>query len=412
MLDGEKIYYHRIKKSITQGELCKGICSVSYLSKIENNKIEANLEIIELLFNRLGITYDDKQPSRVELKKKLNSWYRKIKERKYEEAKRLKEEISYEITRIEDPTILCLFNIFTARFYILNKDLQKAEEYLLKVEKMDKFFSDELSYYQNSFWGLLDYLKGNLEEALRLYQKAEKYSSPAKIVEPEFVYQLSIIYSRLGKNFKSILSAHRALTEFDNNANYERSVDCHILIGISYYQIGDYDIAKDYLSKALNATNYLPDPIQVNSIIYYNMALIYSREKDHDNALKMLWKSIDYDNDIDLQRSYLLAKEYYGLGNMKESQRWLLKGLADANNKPSTYFFKIKMLEMKMKNREDSNEYLFLMKEAKEFFKGKRDQINLHMCYEKLGNYYAKRFSYKDACECYLMANKIQYELK
>ncbi len=412
MLDGEKIYYHRIKKSITQGELCKGICSVSYLSKIENNKIEANLEIIELLFNRLGITYDDKQPSRVELKKKLNSWYRKIKERKYEEAKRLKEEISYEITRIEDPTILCLFNIFTARFYILNKDLQKAEEYLLKVEKMDKFFSDELSYYQNSFWGLLDYLKGNLEEALRLYQKAEKYSIPAKIVEPEFVYQLSIIYSRLGKNFKSILSAHRALTEFDNNANYERSVDCHILIGISYYQIGDYDIAKDYLSKALNATNYLPDSIQVNSIIYYNMALVYSREKDHDNALKMLWKSIDYDNDIDLQRSYLLAKEYYGLGNVKESERWLLKGLADANNKPSTYFFKIKMLEMKMKNRENSNEYLLLMKEAKEFFEEKRDQINLHMCYEKLGNYYAKRFSYKDACECYLMANKIQYELK
>jgi HTH-type transcriptional regulator, quorum sensing regulator NprR len=412
MLDREKIYYHRMKKSITQSELCKGICSVSYLSKIENNKIEANPEVIELLFTRLGIKYDARQPSRTELKKMLTTWYLKIKERKYEEAEHLKEEITYEITKTEDPTILCLFNLFSARFYLLNKDLQKGEEFLLRVEKMDKLLSDESNYYQNSFWGLLEYLKGNLEDALKYYQKAEKYSSPANIIEPEFVYQLSIIYSRLGKNLKSILSAYRALTEFDKNTNYERSVDCHILIGINYCRIGDYNIAKDHLSKALNATSYLSNSDSIKSIIYHNMALIYSKKKDPAKALEILFKSMDYDGKVNLQGIYLIAKQFYELENLKESQIWITKGLIDANNKPSTFFFKLSMLEMKLKNREDSEEYLSLLKKARGFFRERKDRINLHMCYEKLGNYYANKFAYKDAYECYLMANKLQHELK
>lgn len=43
---GKQVFYKRLQQKMTQEELCQGICSVSYLSKIENGKIEASEEIL------------------------------------------------------------------------------------------------------------------------------------------------------------------------------------------------------------------------------------------------------------------------------------------------------------------------------------------------------------------------------
>lgn len=47
------------KKGIKQINLARGICSISYLSKIENDNISPNQEIINLLLKRLDITRND-----------------------------------------------------------------------------------------------------------------------------------------------------------------------------------------------------------------------------------------------------------------------------------------------------------------------------------------------------------------
>lgn len=40
-----------------QDELCRGICTPSYLSRIENNLVIADDGLYTLLFERLGINY-------------------------------------------------------------------------------------------------------------------------------------------------------------------------------------------------------------------------------------------------------------------------------------------------------------------------------------------------------------------
>ena len=47
----------RLEKSWSQEGLCKGICTVSYLSKIEQGKAEASDDILSALFERLGINW-------------------------------------------------------------------------------------------------------------------------------------------------------------------------------------------------------------------------------------------------------------------------------------------------------------------------------------------------------------------
>ncbi len=55
---GYLIARERLRNNWSQEGLCKGICTVSYLSKIESGKSAASGEILSLLFERLGLRYD------------------------------------------------------------------------------------------------------------------------------------------------------------------------------------------------------------------------------------------------------------------------------------------------------------------------------------------------------------------
>ncbi len=55
---GTLIRRERLRQNLSQEGLCKGICVVSYLSKIEQGKAEAGEDILLPLLHRLGIQYE------------------------------------------------------------------------------------------------------------------------------------------------------------------------------------------------------------------------------------------------------------------------------------------------------------------------------------------------------------------
>lgn len=55
---GMLIFRERLRRNWSQEGLCKGICTVSYLSKIENGKAEPSVEILQLLLERLELRTD------------------------------------------------------------------------------------------------------------------------------------------------------------------------------------------------------------------------------------------------------------------------------------------------------------------------------------------------------------------
>lgn len=56
---GILIRLERLRREWSQEGLCKGICAVSYLSKIEQGKVQPDSELISVLFERLGKTWHD-----------------------------------------------------------------------------------------------------------------------------------------------------------------------------------------------------------------------------------------------------------------------------------------------------------------------------------------------------------------
>ena len=54
---GLMIRRERLRRQWSQEGLCRGICAVSYLSKIEQGKAEASPEVLRLLLERLDIVW-------------------------------------------------------------------------------------------------------------------------------------------------------------------------------------------------------------------------------------------------------------------------------------------------------------------------------------------------------------------
>lgn len=59
MSPGQLIRAERLRRGWSQEGLCRGVCAVSYLSKIEQGKAEASEEVLRLLLGRLELHWED-----------------------------------------------------------------------------------------------------------------------------------------------------------------------------------------------------------------------------------------------------------------------------------------------------------------------------------------------------------------
>lgn len=58
---GKLIKYHRQMQGLKQDDLAIGICTASYLSRIENEVVIADENVYTMLFERLGIDFITEQ---------------------------------------------------------------------------------------------------------------------------------------------------------------------------------------------------------------------------------------------------------------------------------------------------------------------------------------------------------------
>lgn len=115
----------------TQAYLADGICSVSYLSKIENNIVAPNLEIVQLLLKKLGhdinnlAVFGEKEKL---IQKKLNLWDDAMSRRQMEEIESLYTSLRSEINNvIFNPDLINLFEVLSLRYFIIKRDLNEAK---------------------------------------------------------------------------------------------------------------------------------------------------------------------------------------------------------------------------------------------------------------------------------------------
>jgi transcriptional regulator with XRE-family HTH domain len=412
-LIGQRIRYYRKTKGLTQEELAKGICSVSYLSKIENGDAKSSDDVIQLLCERLGISPENQQLD-VNILGILNEWNFLIILRKFEEAENLHNKIKEYLSFIEDPDLLTRYDLFLIRNYLVKNDVDIATKLLKKVDKLQDNNSDySISFYYYYVKGLHSYFIKEYSEALKYFSRAENFLSQTPLNQVEkgvFYYSIALCHSHLFHSTSVMTHAYKALDIFDKEYNFSRSSDCQILLGIANRRIRSYSQSEYHFNQALKFAESFNDNKSLG-IIYHNLGFLFSNMGNSEIAIQYYLKSVaikETNESRNLHNTYfLIAKEYLNLDKQKDSLKWLDKtNLHLKKDHSDEYNIHAEILKFRLQKDFNKNFESYIKKTAIPYFQEKNILEYVREYATLLADYYYENSQYKSASEFYKLALK------
>lgn len=406
---GYTIKQERVNQKIKQSVLAKGICSTSYLSKIENNSTVPSEDVIKLLLKRLNLEID-KLPNEEE-NKFIDAFYEL-----YKEAIIKRDKVSIRITLQEfsgqKTYFLQLKNYYTYNLYmfrlrlILNEKKEELQSTLAVIINSEDNFDEKQRFISNLNLGLYYYLNGEYSKALSKLESSLLFVNNVSNEEWEvadFHNVLSLIYFKCNEFFNTINYASKSLMYYKDNLLFERAIDNYIVIGMAYKKMRKYKEAeKNYnLAKKLvidyKVFNY-------EGMIYQNIGSLYAIQENHVQAIEYYKLSLKSKEENYNPEGYLITilsiiKEYSKQNNQSEVLSWCEKGfklLEEVQWNMEYHSYKWH-LEIYRALHAVSDELEAVLKKAINHFEMIHDDRHVQKYSILLANYYFKESKFKAA---------------
>ncbi|OZU87686.1 transcriptional regulator [Virgibacillus indicus] len=414
---GSFIKLQRTKKEMTQGELAKGIVSLSYLSKIENKKTDASPEIIQLLCTRLGIQLKDGFDASIQ--EKCKQWYNMLFEVND------KEEIitTYnELQEIMDTNLtdsLLMFEIHKIRYYLILGKLDKALVKINELNEMADSFDNLHKYYWYKFRGNYNSASGFFSQAMQLYKLAEEKSNRIDIEVKEIAdlqYTIAITHSKLRNTLEVIEYAEKALDIYMKEYNFFRCAQSHIVLGISYRRIKMYEKAiKNYnLARHLGELNKDKQIIQLTNL---NLGYLSSAKGDSKDAIHYYLQVVDdpeVEQNARLTSLTALIKEYYSINEIERTKEMIKKGFELIGTKDvekhKVHYYVLNTYSYAINEQNNQFEKI-VINELIPYLTNHKDYANIVVYANMLGNHFEELGKYKESVKYYKLANLTYEEL-
>ncbi|SES10497.1 tetratricopeptide repeat protein [Psychrobacillus sp. OK032] len=408
---GYIIKQERLNQNIKQTVLARGICSTSYLSKIENNSTVPSEDVINLLLERLNLEID-KLPNEEE-NKFIDAFYELYKDAIIQRDKKLIRATLHEFS-VQKTYFLQLKNYYTYNLYmfrlmlILNEKKENLQSTYAVIIKSEDNFDEKQRFIRNLNLGLYYYLNGDYYKALSKLESSLKFVNNVSNEEWEiadFHNVLSLIYFRCNDFFNTINHATKSLNFYKDNLLFERAIDCYIVIGASHKKMRRYKEAeKNYnLAKKL-VIDY--KVVNYEGMIYQNIGSLYAIQEDHDKAIeyyKMSLKSKEENYNVEGYLITILSiiKEYSKQNNHIEVLSWCKKGfeaMEDIENKNNTEYHSYYChLEIYRALHSSTDELESVLKKGINYFELVHDDRHVQKYSILLANYYFKESKFKAA---------------
>ncbi|MDR7074911.1 helix-turn-helix domain-containing protein [Fictibacillus barbaricus] len=412
---GQRIRYYRKTKGLTQEELAQGICSVSYLSKIEKGDAKSSEEVINLLCDRLGISPEEMDDNQV--LGMLNEWYLQMVNRNFDKAETfLYETVQPKMKNVMEPDLILRYELFLSRFHMVHHIHPDLEGSFNRLKKAESFFAEmtpDLKFYYLNFLSLYYNIKREYKKALDLLIDAEVLynTKTTGITQSEgavLFYHLALTYNYLCRVTSVNQYAFKAINIFDKEYNYSRSADCQILLGTSNRRVGNYDQANYHLKQALKYSTAFNDHF-TNGVIYHNLGYVASCQSLHREALEYFHKSIEakqkVPNNESISTIMLIAREYFLANDKNNAKIWLNKGLnIIGKNAPDDQYYHFMILEQRIDGNIEKLEEI-LSKAAIPYFEKVNIWEYVAEFSEMLADIYFDQSLYKKSSQYYRRAN-------
>lgn len=335
---GNIIKLKRFKNKMTQEELSIGICTPSYLSRIENNQVVAGEDVYHLLFKKLGIQYENNESPATEIDIEIEEWYLTMLKRKraITNMNELKQS-----AKSSGNGVSIKFDIVYCRYLLMNGDFDQAGEALLYLGKIIQNKRSRSFFIYTNILMVYYHLKEEYAKALRLgldLIEIDSYRSLAKdnYEIAMFYYNIALNYSRIRQFRKCIHFSEKSLNIFNNNYDFDRALDCQLLLGIAHNNLNNWEQSIHAYHLAKKILKLFPIETKENYYgkIYNNLGYCYERQNEFTKSINYYEKGLEYKKDTNdrLQTVINLVRCNHVHGNKEQARDWLQLGL-DFKNK-------------------------------------------------------------------------------
>ncbi|MCA0982285.1 helix-turn-helix transcriptional regulator [Exiguobacterium aestuarii] len=288
---GNLIKIERMRKNMKQSVLARGICSISYLSKIENNQTSPSDGVLELIFKRLELEvplYYDFSEKVDQTKKEIRDILKEaLLSRQEEKYFKKIEKFKTNPVVLQSKELYITLLITLARFGITpGGNIQ----YLIEVGWIkDQLKSDDRIRYDlvQCIYMFL-YQSADRNTTVNLLENVGNKISSSSIPDWEkadMYYVMGALYHRFRDYSQAIEYVKIALEYFQENFCLERIIESHMIIGLSFKRRKRYTVALEHYEKAAKVADKanLKD---YYGMLYNNMGDIYFLVGDQEKAQK------------------------------------------------------------------------------------------------------------------------------
>lgn len=352
---GFLLKYNRLKNNYSQEGICKGICTISYLSKIENGSAQPSQEIIEQLFAVLGIESCWDKQVLMDAEKLIQTYFDKIFH--IEDVALEAEKINIIIDKLEISPLYLRCQLYKIQEAIRCKD----EQIHMLFENIKPF----IPYMNEKETALYELLHGESSDDEDSFLKADAFS-PCSFSK----YKLAHLYYKNGQFQKALQYCSKAydLAAYEGNTAIMSEVS--IIEGGCYCNLHQIDLMMQTYDRCMNLNR---NNQTMQNDIYYNIGATYLEVGKNQKALEYLKLTEHHRTDpLDRFLTYhKLSLAYFNLNQLTESLTYIEKAetmlkqkLIDDGNE-DLYAKMIKIVRLMNQNINDEG-YMNLLKEVYE----------------------------------------------
>lgn len=355
---GFLIRKHRLKQNLSQEGLCRGICAVSYLSKIEQGQVEPGQEIIDRLFAALGIVYIQDEAWVQGMRRSLHIFFERF---FFREPTAVEQEaIDAQAAQMESSVLHIAYQIYRA--YALWTD-KKKEEALGVLEALSPFEG----YMDTDTAFLYAYAQGLLSAADEAALAALSRAKALRPCSPVFAQEAQVWYHR-GQYPETLTYIHQGLHTAMEEGNVAVMRELSYLEGCCYANLFNRTLMLQAFRRTASLSR---GDARMQATIHYNIGAALVEMHRYEEALPYLSGAVDALR-TKPEHYFLLCHKLivacYELGRAEEGRYFLQEAeaaLAAEADMPTMFASMLEIVRMRYaQGQMDSDAYLALLRKV------------------------------------------------
>lgn len=402
---GNLIKYYRQMQKLKQDDVAFGICTPSYLSRIENGVVVADYTLYEQLFNKLGIDLNlqtDEEKQNVHFIEEL---YEKLLSNEPLIAQEVEQlQLIQQTMRTVENQLRC--KLIYCRYLLSIKLDDEARNLLNELEPFIPYKNDRLTelYIAISAYAHLSFFEfQQLADREQLNTYAQLLFHAPRFEQANYHYHLAFAFHRS-------YQLHKALHHIELASQYTThlykplfQLKLYSMKGVIYNDLHRFQEALIEYEAGLNLLQHVPsiqDPMQFSSL-HNNIAYCYECQKDFQQANKHYALAQQYAHDLHSVINWMrTCYQQPDLQQLKILFQTYEKSLFSVEH----HIYQYELLLYAYENEHTIQGLKALEDKAFPHFE-QQQYYALTLFYAPLwGNFYEQLHAYKHASKCYQLA--------